>query len=75
MGGNFILANWDHVITTLKRCDKHVALSLTSMYYTWKNKHNSYKNNKSKISNSTWNYKFDLPDGLYSVSDIQDYFE
>ena len=22
-----------------------------------------------------WNDKFELPDGLYSVSDIQDYFE
>ena len=25
--------------------------------------------------NRTWNNKFQLPDGLYSVSDIQDYFE
>ena len=25
--------------------------------------------------NRTWNDKFELPDGLYSVSDIQDYFE
>ena len=32
-------------------------------------------NNKFKISAPTWNYKFELPDGLYSVSDIQDYFE
>ena len=24
---------------------------------------------------STWNYTFDLPDGSYSISDIQDYFE
>ena len=23
----------------------------------------------------TWNEKFNLPNGLYSVSDIQDYFE
>ena len=23
----------------------------------------------------TWNEKFELPDGSYSVSDIQDYFE
>ena len=34
----------------------------------------SYNNNKSKISAPTWNDKFELPDGLYSVSDIQDYF-
>ena len=33
----------------------------------------SYKNNKFKISALTWNEKFELPDGSYSVSDIQDY--
>ena len=35
----------------------------------------SYKNNKFKISAPTWNEKFKLPDGSYSISDIQDYFE
>ena len=35
----------------------------------------SYNNNKFKISSPTWNDKFELPDGSYSVSDIQDYFE
>ena len=34
-----------------------------------------YKKNKSKISAKTWNEEFELPDGSYSVSDIQDYFE
>ena len=34
-----------------------------------------YKNNNFKISAPTWNDKFKLPDDLYSVSDIQDYFE
>ena len=29
---------------------------------------------KFKISVSTWNDNFELPDGSYSVSDIQDYF-
>ena len=28
-----------------------------------------------KISVPTWNEKFELPDGSYSVSDIQDYFQ
>ena len=28
-----------------------------------------------KISAPAWNDKFELPDGSYSVSDIQDYFE
>ena len=27
----------------------------------------SYKNNTFKISAQTWNYKFELPDELYSV--------
>ena len=36
---------------------------------------NSYNNNKFKISATTWNNKFELPDGSYSVSDIQDCFE
>ena len=35
----------------------------------------SYNNNKFKISTPAWNDKFELPDGSYSVSDIQDYFE
>ena len=35
----------------------------------------SYKNTKLKISAPTWNEEFELPDGSYSVSDIQDYFE
>ena len=32
---------------------------------------NSCNNNKFKISAPTWNDKFELPDGSYSVSDIQ----
>ena len=43
--------------------------------YTWKNIKISYNNNKFKISTPTWNDKFELPDGSYSVSDIRDYFE
>ena len=35
---------------------------------------NSQKNNKFKISAPTWNDEFELPDGSYSTSDIQDYF-
>ena len=36
---------------------------------------NSYNNNKFKISAPTWNDEFELPDGSYSVSNIQDCFE
>ena len=55
--------------------EKIIALSNFSIYYTWKNIKRSYNNNKSKISAPTWNDKFDLPDGSYPVSDIEDYFE
>ena len=34
-----------------------------------------YKNNNFKISAPKWNEEFELPDGSYSLSDIQDYFE
>ena len=34
-----------------------------------------YNNNKFKISAPTLNDEFDFPDGSYSISDIQDYFE
>ena len=54
--------------------EKVIALSNLSIYYTWKNIKSSY-NNKFKISAPTWNEEFTLPDGSYSVSDIQDYFE
>ena len=49
---------------------KSIALSNLSIYYTWKNIKSSYNNNKFKISASTSNDKFELPDGSYSVSDI-----
>ena len=55
--------------------EKTIALSNLSIHYTWKNIKSSYKNNKFKISAPTWNDKFELSDGSYSVSDIQDYFE
>ena len=35
----------------------------------------SYNNNKFEISARTWSDEFELPDGSYSISDIQDYFE
>ena len=55
--------------------EKIIALSNLSIYYTWKNIKSSYNNNKFKISAPTWNDKFELPDGSYSLSDIQDSFE
>ena len=59
----------------LRRGEKSVALSNLSIYYSWKNLKSSYKYDKFKISASTWNNEFELPDGPYSRSNIQDYFE
>ena len=55
--------------------EKVIALSNLSIYYTWRNIKSSYNNNKFKISGPTWNDEFELPDGSFSVSDIQDYFQ
>ena len=57
------------------RKDKYITLPNLSIHYACKNIKNSYKNNKFKISASTWNEEFELPGRSYSVSDIQDYFE
>ena len=59
----------------LRMGENIIALWNLSIYYTWKNIKSSYNSNKFKISAPTWNDKFELPDGLYSVSNIQDYFE
>ena len=59
----------------LKNPNKNMALANLCIYYTWKNVKSEYDNNKFKISTPTWNDAFDLPDGSYPVSDIQDYFE
>ena len=58
-----------------RRIQKTVVLSNLNIYYTWKNIKSSYNNNKFKISAPTWNEEFELPDGSYSILDIQDYFE
>ena len=59
----------------LKNPNKNMALANLSIYYTWENIKSEYKNNKFKILAPTWNDTFDLPDGSYSISDIQDYIE
>ena len=54
----------------LKNPKKNMALANLSIYYTWKNIKSEYS-----ISTLTWNETFNLPDGSYSILDIQDYFE
>ena len=46
----------------LKNPNKNMALANLSIYYTWKNA-------------KSWNETFDLPDGSYNISEIQDYIE
>ena len=58
----------------LKNPNKNMALGRLSNYYTWKNVKSTYNNN-FKISAPTWNETFDLPDGSYNISEIQDYIE
>ena len=59
----------------LRRSQKSIDLSNLSIYYTWKNIKSSDNNNKFKMYGPTWSDAFELPDGSYSISDIQDYFE
>ena len=59
----------------LKNPNKNMALANLSIHYTWKNIKSEYKNNKFKISAPTWNDTFHLPDGSYSIADIQASFE
>ena len=59
----------------LRKREKSIVLLNLSIYYTWKNIEISYRNNKFTKSAPIWNDKFELTDGSYSASDMQDYFE
>ena len=59
----------------LKDPKKNMALANLSIHYTRKNIKSECKNDKFKILAPTWSDTFDLPNGSYSIADIQDYFE
>ena len=59
----------------LKDPKKNMALANLSIYYTWKNIKSEYNNDKIKVSAPDWNDSLDLPNGSYTISDIQDYFK
>ena len=59
----------------LRSSNKHVALQNLFIYYTCKNITKQYKNNEVKIKAPKWKNEFELPDGSYSMSDIQDFIE
>ena len=69
------LFNLNDKINNLKKSNKYIALSNLNIYYTWNNIKKSCENNRFKILAPTWNEDFELSDGSYSVSDIQEYFE
>ena len=59
-----------------RRKYKYIVLLNLSTCYAWKNIKKSYKNNKFKISASTWQEEFELSDGSYSMfKNVQEYFE
>ena len=59
----------------LRSSNKHVALQNLSIHYTWKNTRKQYKNKKLKRIAPIWIDEFELLNGSYSASDIQDYIE
>ena len=60
----------EYHVLVLKHADK-----LDLKRGLWKNIKSLYKNNKFKMSALTRSDEFELPDGSYSISYIQDYFE
>ena len=59
----------------LRSLKKHVALQHLPIYYTLENIKKLFENNKLKIITAIRNDEFELLEGSYSVSDIQDYIE
>ena len=57
----------------LKNPNKNMALA--NLIFIKLGKTSSQNTIKFKISAPTWNDTFDLPDGSYSIANIQDYFE
>ena len=52
-----------------------MALANLGFHCIWKNIKSEFNNNQFKISAPIWVDTFDLQDGSFSFSDIQDYFE
>ena len=72
---NKFIGQFNDKLNLKTRNNKNIGLVNLSIYYAWKNIKSAYNNKKFKISALIWSYEFDLPDGSYSISDIQDYFE
>ena len=48
----------------LKGSNKYVSVQNVSIYYTWKNIRQQYKNHKLEIIAPAWNDKFELSEGV-----------
>ena len=59
----------------LRSSNKHIVLPNLPIYYKWKNIRKQNQSNRLKKIAPTWNGEFNLLDGTYSVSDIQDCIE
>ena len=55
--------------------NKNIEFVNSRIYCTWKTMKSGWNNNKFKIFGPTWNHEFDLPNGSFSISEFQDYFE
>lgn len=59
--------------------NKYVAVSQVVMYYAWFNVMSMYANNKFSytwtVGNTTTTYDVNIPDGLYNISDINNYLQ
>ena len=55
--------------------NKNIGFVNLSIYYTWTNIKSAYNNNRFKFLAPIWNNEFNLPNGSYSISDIQDYLQ
>ena len=59
----------------VKDPSKNMESASLSIYYTWENIKSACSITNFNISAPTWNNAFDLPDGSYSIINIQDDFE
>ena len=59
----------------LRRGEKILLYQILVFTIHEKNIKSSYKSHKFEVSAPTWNDEFELPDGSYLISDIEDYFE
>ena len=59
----------------LKMPHRHIALSNLSIFYTLRNVTKKLNNGKFKITTPSWSEEFELPEGSYTVKDIDNYFQ